>query len=152
MTSRAYQKIAAGLQDVIDMVAPAISEAQKLRIAFLLGTTFDEGRGCYVAGSDDASVADEAGVAWGWVAAVRESLGLEIRSVEPDPPESKGDAQITVMLPAEIVDEVKIRAIRSRRRTVRAEILHALRGAGYSVTPAMVADRRVEANRKRGEG
>ena len=86
MTSRAYQKIAAGLQDVIDMVAPAISEAQKLRIAFLLGTTFDEGRGCYVAGSDDASVADEAGVAWGWVAAVRESLGLEIRSVEPDPP------------------------------------------------------------------
>lgn len=149
MTRRAFDKIAEGLRDAIEMVAPTISETQKMRIAFLLGAAFDEGRGCYVSGASDATVADETGVPWGWVVYVREALGLEIRQCEPDLPASRGDAQLTVMLPVELLEEVKIRAVRSRRRTVRAEIMHALRGAGYSVTPAMVADRRVEANRKR---
>jgi hypothetical protein len=59
------------------------------------------------------------------------------------------DAQLSVMLPAGIVRAVKIRAA-ERGETLRATVLRALRSDGFKVPDALIADRRLEANRRRG--
>jgi hypothetical protein len=59
------------------------------------------------------------------------------------------DAQLTVMLPASIVRAAKIRAA-ERGETLRATVLRAFKADGFQVPDTAIADRRVEANRRRG--
>jgi hypothetical protein len=59
------------------------------------------------------------------------------------------DAQLSVMLPADIVRAVKIRAAENGE-TLRETVLRALKTAGFKVPEAVIADRRVAANRRRG--
>jgi hypothetical protein len=61
----------------------------------------------------------------------------------------EADAQLSVILPASIVRAVKVRAA-ERGQTLRATVLRALKADGFKVPEAAIADRRVEANRRRG--
>jgi hypothetical protein len=60
-----------------------------------------------------------------------------------------GEVKLAVMLPEALAIEVHTAAAQ-QRKTLRAVVLEALRAAGYGVTDEMIADRRVEANRRRG--
>jgi hypothetical protein len=60
-----------------------------------------------------------------------------------------GEVKLAVMIPDALGLQLRITAARERK-TLRTIVLEALRSAGYSVTDDMIADRRVEANRRRG--
>lgn len=60
------------------------------------------------------------------------------------------DQQIAVVLPADVVKQLKARA-HAEGDTLRVTILKALRQAGYRVSEAEFADRRREAARARAE-
>jgi len=59
--------------------SPTIAVEKMALIAAELRGSFDEERGCYLLGESDRSVGDTVGVPWGWVAKVREVLGMDIR-------------------------------------------------------------------------
>ena len=69
--------------------------------------------------------------------------GTERPGAEPEP-----HVQLSVMLPAGIVREVKVRAA-ERGETLRETVLRALKADGFKVRKAAIADRRVDANRRR---
>jgi hypothetical protein len=64
-------------------------------------------------------------------------------------PDREPDAQLSVMLPASIVLAVKVRAAK-RGQTLRETVLRALKADGFKVAEAAIADRRIEANQRRG--
>jgi hypothetical protein len=55
------------------------------------------------------------------------------------------------MLPASIVRAVKVRAA-ERGETLRETVLRALKADGFKIHDREIADRRAEANRRRGRG
>jgi hypothetical protein len=59
------------------------------------------------------------------------------------------EEQLSVVLPADIVRAVKIRAAENGE-TLRAVVLRALKADGFKVPDREIADRRAEANRRRG--
>ena len=59
------------------------------------------------------------------------------------------EAQLSVVLPADIVRAVKIRAAENGE-TLRAVVLRALKADGFKVPDREITDRRTEANRRRG--
>ena len=67
----------------------------------------------------------------------------------PTTPEPETDTQLSVMLPASVVKAVKVRAV-EKGETLRASILRALKADGFSIPDSLIADRRAEANRRRG--
>ena len=61
-----------------------------------------------------------------------------------------GDAQLSVMLPAGVVRQVKGRAV-ERGETLRVAVLRALAADGYEIDEADLVDRRAEAARIKAE-
>lgn len=115
-------------------VRPAITPEQMSRIAIELLDHFDAERGRYLSGSSDQAVAEAIGVPWGWVARVRDIMGMAVRSAEPfDVVEkteavrdgvpthgAKGDfVKVTVMLSPDVYsrlsDEARRRKLSHRR-------------------------------------
>jgi hypothetical protein len=58
------------------------------------------------------------------------------------------EAQLSVVLPADIVRAVKIRAA-EKGETLRAVVLRALKADGFKVPEREITDRRAEANKRR---
>ena len=63
--------------------------------------------------------------------------------------DTERDTPLAVMLPARIVRAVKVRAA-ERGETLRETVLRALKADGIQVSAGDIADRRAEANRRRG--
>ena len=70
-------------------------------------------------------------------------------SRQPKAHEAEADTQLSVMLPSSVVKAVKVHAV-ERGETLRASILRALKADGFSIPESLIADRRAEANRRRG--
>ncbi len=66
------------------------------------------------------------------------------------PAKIDGDAQLSVMLPAGVVRQVKTRAAEGGE-TLRVTVLRALAADGYDIDDADLVDRRVEAARVKAE-
>ncbi len=62
----------------------------------------------------------------------------------------EGDAQLSVMLPASVVRQVKGRAV-EHGETLRVAVLRALAADGYEINEADLVDRRAEAARVKAE-
>ena len=61
---------------------------------------------------------------------------------------TENDDRLTVMLPVDVVDEIKLRAVKERT-TIRVIVLRALKAGGFDVPEDELIDRRVEANARR---
>jgi hypothetical protein len=64
-------------------------------------------------------------------------------------PVREKDTQLSVVLPASVVTAVKIRAA-ERGETLRETVLQALKADGFKIPESEIADRRIEANQRRG--
>ena len=73
---------------------------------------------------------------------VRKTEGSPARAGEPD-------RQVTVMLPASVARELRLRAA-ERDETIRTVVLRALLADGFNVPAEEVVDRRIAANKRRG--
>ena len=65
----------------------------------------------------------------------------------PEPTRS-GDERLSVIIPAAVIEEMKIRAAKERT-TLRVIVLRALRAIGLEVPATDLVDRRAEANARR---
>jgi hypothetical protein len=65
--------------------------------------------------------------------------------------DTERDTPLAVMLPASIVRAVNVRAA-ERGETLRETVLRALKADGFKIQDREIADRRAEANRRRGRG
>ena len=64
-------------------VRPTITPEQMSRVALELQDHFDMDRGAYLPGASDHTVASTVNVPWGWVARVREIMGMAVRAADP---------------------------------------------------------------------